>query len=202
MSDINWIGKFWNTSHADYHGTRIPLNSASDVQAFFRSINRGAFVRLLSDAKQNNSEDQLYGSHSIFFDGINSDGTGFYAYECNLDGNNGVHYQEYTFSQFFGEDAYVEVVYYVDHTLSSQKTPYSLAYHKEECVNCDGYLLQSHTGSTTYAHHDVNQHKATISCCGYVYYEAHTFNTGSRCTKCGYLRGSSINKLDPELETG
>lgn len=215
IEDWSRPGPSWvaNTgTNPDYHENR-QFSSLESMKAFFASLTKGAFVRYVSV----NDETPSDGTHSIFFDKVDSSGLGIWVYECNQDGQCGVGYQYYPFATIFGH--YIRALYYVDHDFSTQKVFENASYHKYNCENCDGYLRQLHSNpqrvivtqqmhNTNYpccgvtqvsSHTAVRQsvatstqnHRIYYSCCSGYITAAHSFSSGI-CTVCGYVKGSNV----------
>ena len=166
-------------------------NSVEIVEDFFDSLNKGAFIRYVSY----DDETPYNGNHSIVFAGSSSDGQGIYAYEANMDGQNGVGYQKYTFELI--ADHYATVLYYVDHSLSSTGVSQNNTYHRIYCRNCDAYLRRGHNKVTTYT---TTRHTQSCTGCNWTSTGLHTY-VNDVCIVCGYDKnGSNIimgnNKSD------
>lgn len=213
---LEWRNKNYEDALAD----KTYVDRTNIVKDFFSSLGRGSFVRYgkVDDPTPAN------GVHSIVFDKLSDDGNGIWAYEANQDGECGVGYQMYTFSQI--EKNYEYILYYVEHTLSTSYVCSDSSYHKVDCLNCDGYLRQPHSegvtsivnvgtvghkleygccsgyttvphyGAATYTAVSPENHRISYRCCtGYIT-AVHTFNTAGRCTGCGFRTGSQINSND------
>lgn len=156
--------------------------TASLVEKFFRGLNKGAFIRYVNYL----DETPYNGTHSIVFAGLTEDGDGIYAYEANMDKNNGVGYQKYRFAYI--AEKYATVLYYVDHSLSSTGVSHSSTYHRIECKRCDAYLLRSHNKKTSYS---TTEHFQSCTGCNWTSSGAHKI-TGTICLACGYTTSGNV----------
>lgn len=193
----NWNRAYpsWDTGSgytADYKAG-FTWNSQAEVETFFRSLSKGAFIRYVSRLDQTPDN----GTHSVVFDGIVDDGNGIIVYECNMDGACGVGYQNYTFYALYQN--YASVLYYVDHEISTTAFAADINYHTNSCVNCAGYLRCPHTGSATYVQIDEYEHYAQFSCCHGTLQVPHTMR-GTVCSGCGYRSDAMINSSDAVAE--
>ena len=173
----------WKTSrHLMDTDTRFDGNVAA-CKTFFNRLTPGAYVRYgkTSDPTPEN------GVHSIVF--VNIDEGGIWVYECNQSYDNdpthgcGVHYQYYRFDTIARNYQYVTD--YVYHVFTGGNTSLSLTKHRAYCILGDGYLVQSHTGNTSYATLNTTNHKVFYSCCSGYTTEPHIM-MNNLCLKCGY----------------
>lgn len=157
----------WKTSrHAVETDYRFD-GSQDTYKTFFNNLKPGAYVRYGKDTDPSPEN----GAHSIVF--VNIDETGIWVYECNQAYDSdpshgcGVHYQYYTFERLARQ--YQFAAHYVNHSFTGGNTAMNYAKHRVECSMCYGYLVQSHTGNTSYAYLNTSKHKVFFSCCnGYV----------------------------------
>lgn len=177
---------------ADYHSS-YSWNNKQEMIDFFEGLNRGAFVRYTSKSDDTPSD----GTHSYVFDGIDADELGMWHYECNQDWKCGVGYQYYTYSLYYQNNKCV--FHYVNHA-PSQNTPvaYNVSRHAIPCENCDGYLLQPHTGTSSFAQYNFARHKVQVSCCNGYALEYHVI-AGNACFACGYVDNTGL-LLTSELQ--
>lgn len=159
----------------------VDISTYTKLLAFFQSIDRGTFIRYISVY----DDDPQNGNHSIVFDGLTEDGTGFYAYECNqkeeLGRPNAVGYQIYNFYTILGH--YIRILYYVEHVPTEAPVYYNSERHTVGCVNCDGYLRQTHTGTIEFTPYNSTKHFVSYSCCDGYEIQDHLI-VGSKCKQC------------------
>ena len=171
-----------NSYTVDYHGEGFDWDTKEEMIDFFEGLSRGSFVRYTSKTDETPGN----GTHSYVFDGIDDDGLGTWHYECNQDDNNGVGYQYYTFDLYFCKNQFIYE--YVEHRLEAKSID-STTRHKTACVNCAGYLLQTHTASATYTSHNDTKHRVSFSCCSGYVLKNHVILSGpiNRCKVCNWI---------------
>lgn len=186
---IRWRDKDYQAAIND--GTYV--DNAEVVVKFFQNLDRGSFIRYGKADVPSPSN----GVHSIVFDKLLHDGTGIWVYEANQDGNCGVGYQMYTFTQIHKN--YEHIMYYVERELASVLTYNNAERHAVGCVNCDGYLLQPHDDVTT-QYLTINKHKISYHCCGGSVLEAHLDTTLSYiCSQKGHIPSYDCCEADSTL---
>ena len=173
----------WKTSRHSVETDYRFDGSQDTYKTFFKNLKPGAYVRYGKDADPSPEN----GAHSIVF--VNIDETGIWVYECNQaydsDPNHGcgVHYQYYTFERLARQ--YQFAAHYVNHSFTGGNTSMSSPKHRVECSMCSGYLMQSHTGSRSYAYLNPSKHKVFYSCCGGYVTEPHNMVL-KMCLDCDY----------------
>lgn len=177
-SEYSWP---YDTS-ADTITCHIEYDDEVDVRNFFQGLSEGAFVRF---GKIQTGTTSCAEQHSAVFSATStaSVGEGVWLYECNQDWKCGVFYTFYPYS--FLASHYHCTRAAVNHTFTGSKTIHSATKHKQYCVNCSGYLVQSHTGTKYAGAIDGARHELWYPCCSGIIYQAHTFSYGE-CTECGY----------------
>lgn len=138
--------------NTEYHKFQSP----GAVRTFFLSLTKGAYVRLSKDSKANDTADG--GTHSVVYVAVSV--SGVTVYDCNRIGNCQVAYQTRDFTTMY--NAYKYVYEYVSHHYTGGYQTHSMTHHRIKCANCVGYVLQSHTFTTSSNGNDI------CSKCGYI----------------------------------
>ena len=146
----------WNAVSGDIDETDVKFNTVANVQAYFSSINTGAYVLLAHDSEANNGQH----FHALVF--IKKINNGILTYECNLSSNCNVQLLERTYTEFIDTYSNDWGIYSVSHHFNGTCQQYDSSYHKKYCNSsgCGGYILEAH-------------------------YATNNIGT-STCTKCGY----------------
>lgn len=172
-----------DTNHTDQ-----TIQNAGWLETFFGGLSRGAFVRYgkyKTELDENGNPRTYITGHSIAFDYVDVDNGGIWVYECNQDWKCGVFYSFYTFDVLAGNYSFID--YYVNHTFSETPVIDDLSYHLTGCINCDGYLRQTHVGSASYSYFSASKHTVSRSCCQNNELEDHLLLLDNTCVKCGYV---------------
>ena len=120
------------------------------------------------------------------------------------------------------------ILYYIEHVPTEAPVYYDSSRHTVGCVNCDGYLRQTHTseitalstiqhgytcctggesnhtGIYTYSKYSNDYHWVSYACCFGRVKQEHTYTAGvnSYCTRCGQVKqGPAITPITPFKKT-
>lgn len=152
-------GSFYRAS-GDYvtyknNSEYLMFQSSTAVRLFFQRLTKGAYVRLCAYPKAEDTNKD--GSHSLVY--VSASSSSVTIYDSNRIGACKIAYQSRDYATMLG--SYPYVFEYVSHHFTKKAQSYSYTYHKIGCANCVGYLLSSHTFTTS-------NNQTVCSACGYI----------------------------------
>lgn len=112
--------------------------SNSDVKAYFNSLTTGAYVRLSKHNRAQDTDDK--GTHSLVY--VSVSGGYVQTYDANRNVECRVAYEARTHETI--RTQYPYRIEHISHSYNATPISYSMAYHKINCANCVGFILQEH----------------------------------------------------------